>query len=400
MFSDPPEIPSTQLRRIFFAISAYPSFFLLTRMGVTTATMSTGGGGRGDREWEPPAGGKGGGICNNFLKGICARGNCRFSHDASGESAYAPRSSGKGKGKSNGKGKEDTDTGPYIGPDLSMDIAIDKWSLSFPTVIFYRYFMSDSKSGVASAHVRNVMLTTGIGLCVAGGSSYAHVSNLLPPELHGGIMMTLVQVVCIALLGTSSVCCSRSGFSFPLFLLFLACAFAAGANVGTWVDHTLQESGLCEGEGLAWLPDADIFSPTWSKADCSNGNNLVLQASAITAALYFSFFISALLSTPGEWSYRLGSLIPAGSIILSISYLARVFGVTWGFDLIYIQFGLVFYCFKILYDTEVMCANAKAGQMDVIGDALTSLLNILQMFIRVIDILVTIKKSMKSKQGG
>ena len=48
--------------------------------------------------------GKGGGICNDFVKGKCERDNFRFFHDASDGPSYPRYSSGKGdKGKGKGR---------------------------------------------------------------------------------------------------------------------------------------------------------------------------------------------------------------------------------------------------------------------------------------------------------
>jgi hypothetical protein len=70
------------------------------------------------------------------------------------------------------------------------------------------------------------------------------------------------------------------------------------------------------------------------------------------------------------------------------------------FDLVYVRGGLLLYAIKMLHDTEVLCDKARAGEQDVLTHALTSLLNFLQTFVRVIQLVADAKGREKRRGEG
>jgi FtsH-binding integral membrane protein len=61
-----------------------------------------------------------------------------------------------------------------------------------------------------------------------------------------------------------------------------------------------------------------------------------------------------------------------------------------GFDVMYVQMGLVIYCVKVYVDTEEIYERVRKGDRDVISHSLKIFFNFLQIFIRIITILAKI----------
>lgn len=186
------------------------------------------------------------------------------------------------------------------------------------------------------------------------------------------------------LLGFVTTVLPANGFSFIRTIIFAAFAYCAGVNVGTWIEYSLAISRMCGAsfwDRLRGLPPCTIVHP------------LVKSAFLLSAGLYAGFTVAALFSKPG-WRMRLGSIVSAGLWVLFGTYLLARLG--WiddlTFDLLYIRGGLVIYAMKVLVDTEIICDKARAGDWDVLGQAIGTLLNFLEVFIRVLEMLAVSKR--------
>ena len=205
----------------------------------------------------------------------------------------------------------------------------------------------------------------------------------------GGDHMTLAQLALAALLGLTGLARTPYPLRAAIFLAFAVCA---GLNVGTWVQRALQEVGYCAGSGWAWLPDLDFFS---SRGSCSATNELAMTALAYTAGLYACFAGSALLSPRKHaWPAWTATALSCGLWIMFASHLLARLGLASAgvFDAVYVRGGMVLYALKTAYDTAVMVGEIEQGDDDVLGHALTQLLNFLHLFIRAITILADSRK--------
>ena len=236
-------------------------------------------------------------------------------------------------------------------------------------------------------HISPFMLYSGAG-------TKLHLDNMSPWE--GSDMMTIAQIICIVILGATEVVGTKSnGISVWRFCLFLYCAFAAGLNVGTWVDNAAQESGLCRGEGWRALPDVDWFAllkgDTQPDSPCQKFTELMFQSMVYVAVTYVVFSVTALLSPRGIMKQFI-PLVSCGMFIMSITYWSARIG--WlsnsTFDTVYVQYGLALYCLKIMIDTQQIVEDARNGKRDVISHALRMLLNILHLFIRILKVVVKV----------
>ena len=189
------------------------------------------------------------------------------------------------------------------------------------------------------------------------------------------------------------------------FVVLLAFGVCAGANVGTWVESALGDIGVCDTAGFDWVPDQDWMFSWLTKNDkgipadqC--GALLVWQSLMLTASLYFCFFVAALFAKAKTSLFWMASWITVGLWIMSFTLL---FGrLEWisieQFDLVYLRFGLVLYAFKTSMDTQMIIYKfEKQNDQDVVSHALTMLLSILHMFIRIVKILAIDAKKKKKK---
>ena len=206
--------------------------------------------------------------------------------------------------------------------------------------------------------------------------------------------MTLVQIICIIILGASEMTGRGTKGISPLrAVVYLVCALAAGLNVGTWVVNAAQENGLCKGSGWSLVPDLDWFREI-SPRLCQLFEEVLYSSLALTAGAYGCFFVAATMAPPGS-AQKWAPFVVCGLYILSMTYwVSLLFG--WmgseGFQLIYVQIGLVIYCIKVYVDTQDIYERVEKGERDVISHALVVLLNILHLFIRIIKAYAKIKK--------
>ena len=122
--------------------------------------------------------------------------------------------------------------------------------------------------------------------------------------MHGSEIMTIVQIVCIFILGLGEFGRPCKGVSLWRAALFLICAMAAGLNVGTWVLYAAHSTNLC-GYGR-------------NNGACALVDELIYVSMALTGLTYSTFFVAATLAPPGigQW---LAPLVSCGLFIMSVT---------------------------------------------------------------------------------
>ena len=258
-----------------------------------------------------------------------------------------------------------------------------------------------AKMGYTAAdHLLRVNGVVALGLAASSYGVKMHLDGTMP----GGDHMTLAQVVLGALIGVGHSSVQTDGISLWRLAALVLFGLCAGANVGTWLEAAMQETGFCVGTGFESLPDMDWFGALFggktiaTKAACSE---FIWQGLAGTASLYFAFafgsFVAA-LSRGGKSLMWLTSFVSVGLWIMNFTYVFARLGWTSyeTFELVYVQMGLAFYCVKIAVDTQIIITKfEKENDNDVVSHALTMLLNILHVFIRLITIMA--KEGSKKK---
>jgi FtsH-binding integral membrane protein len=252
---------------------------------------------------------------------------------------------------------------------------------------------------VEQAHMICVHGLVGAGLCCAAWGANMHLNG---GPLRGGDEMLFVQIACVFLLGIGEVSASGvKGISAWRAVVFFVCCFAAGLNAGTWVWNAAQVAGLCKGNGSEMFRSFDILSLMHNNVhNCPAFDEMLYSAFVLTALCYACFFLTAILAPPGRAQY-LAPLVTCGIFILSGTYwLSRIFGFMGsdGFDVMYVQMGLVIYCVKVYVDTEEIYERVRKGDRDVISHSLKIFFNFLQIFIRIITILAKIAAEKDKKE--
>jgi hypothetical protein len=269
--------------------------------------------------------------------------------------------------------------------------------------------MSSSKRDVGTT-ISQVYATAGVGVAIAAYGSHIHMSPSSAPAwmptsfTTGSDAMTLAQIVFALLLGITALESCRAPFLIR-FGLFSGVAYSAGLNVGTWVHKALQESGACPGPGWSWLPDAD-FLLRWSgglrSQSCGMLNPMIMNAFVYTAGIYFCFAAAALLGNRnGRTLMYVSSIIFAGSWVMWGTYALSRFGFASDavFDAVYVRAGLVLYSLKVWYDTTRLVDEIESSSdVDVLNLALSAMLNFLQIFIRVIQLVASMKKDERKRR--
>jgi len=253
------------------------------------------------------------------------------------------------------------------------------------------------KSSTTVDHLMKVHGVACAGLAASAVGVKWHFDGTLP----GGHLMTLAQVILGMFIGWMHVKKDDNKGINPIRLVaMLLFGLCAGANVGTWIQSAFAESGICEGIGWAGFPDQDWLAGWFNKghaAPCAGAGALVWEALSLTSGTYACFFFSGLIARDqGISLFWMSSFISAGLWILFFSYFFAALGLTavvgGQFELIYIKFGLLLYCFKIAYETQVIVEKVeKENDRDVVSHALTMMLNFLHLFIRIIKILAKSK---------
>jgi hypothetical protein len=140
----------------------------------------------------------------------------------------------------------------------------------------------------------------------------------------GFLTIPSCQIACVVILGALTYAKVNYWLRFPFFAL---CAWAAGLNVGSWVQAALQEVGFCKGSGWHLFPDLDFFAHP-RLDNCNVMNDMVMEALALSIGLYLCFAASAWLFPRSQWPTWMATFIFCGLWILFATDLLARFGST------------------------------------------------------------------------
>jgi len=269
--------------------------------------------------------------------------------------------------------------------------------------------VSKSADEKAKRYIAQVYALSFFGCLVAALGAKANLERwrVGGMVIEAGTHMYIAQVVSLFLISMGNKSETISGVSWWRSALFATLAFSAGVNVGSWVRMALQEAGVCVGDGWSFVPDLDWLG-AWTTGNISAKmctpkavNNLILEAMLMTGGTYVCFAVSSVYAKRG-WSANVASFVSAGLwIMFGSSFLASM---GWlspsAFDFVYVKAGLILYCFKVMVDTDTLWTNAQNGYFDVVGSACNVMLNVLHMFIRIIQLLAESKSRSKEKKRG
>lgn len=81
--------------------------------------------------------------------------------------------------------------------------------------------------------------------------------------------------------------------------------------------------------------------------------------------------------------------------------LYRLFGWLIGYQaygLTYLMFGLLMACLYVIYDTQLIIERAERGDKDVVAHTMTLFFDLLQLFVKILQILLELKKNEENKK--
>ena len=81
--------------------------------------------------------------------------------------------------------------------------------------------------------------------------------------------------------------------------------------------------------------------------------------------------------------------------------LYRLFGWLIGYQaygLTYLMFGLLTACLYVIYDTQLIIERAERGDKDVVAHTMMLFFDLLQLFVKILQILLELKKNEENKK--
>lgn len=121
--------------------------------------------------------------------------------------------------------------------------------------------------------------------------------------------------------------------------------------------------------------------------------NILLSAICCTTLIFGSFAASALVAKRRSWLFLGGVLGSCFSMLFALSLINLFFPMA-GFQSIQLYGGLVVFSLFVVFDTQLIIERASSGLRDVAGDAITLFMDFINIFIRVLIILL--KKGKRS----
>ena len=81
--------------------------------------------------------------------------------------------------------------------------------------------------------------------------------------------------------------------------------------------------------------------------------------------------------------------------------LYRLFSWLFGYqfyNMTYLMFGLLSACLYIIYDTQIIIERAERGDKDVVSHTMLLFVDLFELFIRILQILMELKKNEEKKE--
>tara|TARA_B100001094_G_scaffold300713_1_gene326346 strand:+ start:46 stop:864 length:819 start_codon:yes stop_codon:yes gene_type:complete len=236
-----------------------------------------------------------------------------------------------------------------------------------------------------SFYLQKVYGTATVGLGVAAIGAHAHINKMSigPIPIQGGGFMYFLSIVTLIAIISTKKKESLDSLLDPLrFNLFLAFALCQGCQVGTWIELALR---VADDNLIDMIPGT--VGSEWMN------DTIVKEAFIISAGIFLAFTISAFVFPVDQvW---IGSILGVGLEACFLVYCGTVFGIftTACFNVIYICGGVVVFCGFVVYDTHILLERARGEkQADCIADAIDLFLDFINIFIRLVYIMVQNKK--------
>jgi len=202
-------------------------------------------------------------------------------------------------------------------------------------------------------HLKSVFATLAASIFFAGVGSIVYLKTLIAT----GFLTTLASIGLIIWISISP----REEVAKRLALLFTF-AFVTGFSVGPLLDLAI---------------DVD---PT-----------LITNAFMTTVCVFGSFAGAAYYSQRRSWLYLGGFLGSALSTMVMLSFMNFFFRSMFIHNIM-LYGGLLVFCGFVMFDTQLIIERASSGYKDVVSDSLELFLDFVNIFVRILIILLKDKK--------
>jgi FtsH-binding integral membrane protein len=124
---------------------------------------------------------------------------------------------------------------------------------------------------------------------------------------------------------------------------------------------------------------------------------IVMTAFLLTTIIFVCFTLSALYNQKRSYLY-LGGLLGTGTSIMLLLGLMNLFGRSQLIFNVNLYLGLAIACGYILYDTQLIVERANQGDLNYVKHALLLFIDMVDLFVRILIILI--KNSQKEKKSN
>jgi len=203
------------------------------------------------------------------------------------------------------------------------------------------------------SHLKNVYASLTMSVMAAGAGAYVHLfTGLLQ---GGGILFSLLGAgLALGLFMTPDNGKNR-GMRMGMLLSF---AFLTGLGLGPLLSMAIR------------------MNPT-----------IVPSAMMLTSAIFACFTGAALFAPDGKYLYLGGTLLSGLSTLMFLGFLNIFFQSQLLFQ-VHIYIGLAIFCGFVMFDTQVIIRKARNGDKDFIAHSLDLFIDFVQIFRKVIILLM------------
>jgi len=212
-------------------------------------------------------------------------------------------------------------------------------------------------------HLKNVYATLTISIMAATAGAYVHVATEL--LRGGGIMFALLGAgLAMGLHFTPDNGKNRT----TRLGMLLGFAFLTGLGMGPLLDMAI------------------MMNPT-----------LVPSAFMLTSIVFAGFTGAALFAPDGKYLYLGGSLLSGLSTLIFLGFLNIFFRSQLLFQ-VHLYLGLAIFCGFIMFDTQIIIEKARRGNRDFIAHSLDLFIDFVQVFRKVLVLLMQKEQTKDQKK--
>lgn len=213
------------------------------------------------------------------------------------------------------------------------------------------------------SHLKNVYATLTMAVMAAAAGAYVHVcTDILQ---GGGILLSLVGLgLALGLYSTPDTGKNR-GSRLGMLMGF---AFLTGLGLGPLLDMAVR------------------INPT-----------IVPSALLLTTAVFASFTGASLMAPDGKYLYLGGSLLSGLSTLVFLGFLNIFFRSQLLFQ-VHVYLGLAIFCGFVVFDTQAIILKARRGDKDFIAHSLDLFIDFVQIFRKVLILLMQKEQSKDQKK--